>query len=267
MEVYLWAFVNFNQNNWARLLLMVVSVYKNAKNASNGHLPFKLNCGYHHWMLYKEKVDSRSKSKSADKLSAKLKELMIVCRENVHHAQEIQKRAHYKGVKSRNYAPGDNVWLNSRYIKTKRNQKLEVKFFGPFQILHPVGKQAYKLKLPRKWKIHDVFHVSMLKQDTTRTGRVDEEVRQMKFDVSDDENGEYEVEAIWNSALCEKVRIKLSIKPLLFGLMRRISKGRKYLGASFSSLAPQKAHQLIPQRLSWQVNAEFSSYWYRTTNG
>ena len=57
---------------------------------------------------------------------------MTVCRENLHHAQELQKRAHDKGVKPRSYAPGDKVWLNSKYIKTKQNRKLEAKFFGPF---------------------------------------------------------------------------------------------------------------------------------------
>ena len=75
---------------------------------------------------------------------------MIVCRENLHHAQELQKQAHNKGVKPWSYALGEKIWLNSKYIKTKRNQKLEVKFFGPFQVLFPVGKQAYKLKLPKK---------------------------------------------------------------------------------------------------------------------
>ena len=75
---------------------------------------------------------------------------MIVCRENLHHAQELQKRAHDKGVKPRSYASSDKVWLNSKYIKTKQNRKLKAKFFGPFQVLHPVGRQAYKLELPRK---------------------------------------------------------------------------------------------------------------------
>ena len=40
-------------------------------------------------MSYEDDVDPRSKSKSADELSAKLRELMIVCRENLHHAQEL----------------------------------------------------------------------------------------------------------------------------------------------------------------------------------
>ena len=75
---------------------------------------------------------------------------MIVCRENLHYAQELQKRAHNKGVKPQNYAPGEKVWLNSKYIKTKRNRKLEAKFLGPFRVLHPIEKQAYKLELAKK---------------------------------------------------------------------------------------------------------------------
>ena len=198
MEAYLQAFVNFEKNNWARLLAMAKFAYNNAKNASTGHIPFELNCGYYPWMLYEEKVYPRSKLKSADEQSAELRKLMIVCRENLHHAQELQKRAHNKGVKPRNYTPNDKVWLNSKYIKTKQNQKLEVKFFRPFRVLHSVRKQAYKLKLSKKWKIHDVFHISLLEQDTTRKGRVDKEVKQMEFNAGND-GEEYKVEAIWDS--------------------------------------------------------------------
>ena len=86
MEAYLRAFINFEQNDWARLLLMAEFTYNNAKNVNTGHTPFELNYDYHPQMLYKEKVDSHSKSKSADKLSAELRELMIVCQENLYHA-------------------------------------------------------------------------------------------------------------------------------------------------------------------------------------
>ena len=141
---------------------MVEFAYNNSKNASTGHTPFELNCGYHPWTSYEKEVNPRSQSKSADKLAEELRELIIVCRENLHHAQELQKRAYDKGVKTRSYAPGKKVWLNSKFIKTKRNRKLEAKFFGPFRVLYPVRKQAYKLELPKKWRIHDVFHVSLL---------------------------------------------------------------------------------------------------------
>ena len=113
-------------------------------------------------MSYEEEIDSHSKLKSVDELSAELRELIIICQENLHYAQKLQKRAYNKGVKPRSYVPNDKVWLNSKYIKTKQNQKLEAKFFGPFQVLHPDGKQAYKLEFPRKWKIHHIFYVSLL---------------------------------------------------------------------------------------------------------
>ena len=91
-------FVNFKQNNWARLLPIAEFAYNNVKNTSTGHMLLKLNYGYHPWMSYKEKVDPRSKPKSADTLSGKLRELRIVCWENLYHAQKLQKQAHDKGV-------------------------------------------------------------------------------------------------------------------------------------------------------------------------
>ena len=42
MEVYLQAFLNFEQNNWARLLPMAKFAYNNAKNTSIGYTSFKL---------------------------------------------------------------------------------------------------------------------------------------------------------------------------------------------------------------------------------
>ncbi len=126
---------------------------------------------------------------------------MAVCCQNLLHAQELQKRAHDKGVKSRSYAPGEKVWLNSKYIKTKRNKKLESKFFGPFRVLHVVGKQVYKLELPTKWKIHNVFYVSLLEQDTTRKGQVDKALPEPEKEFEAGDNKEYEVEAIIDSVV------------------------------------------------------------------
>ena len=64
-----------------------------------GHMLFELNCGYHLQMSYKEKLDLCFQSKSADKLLAELKELMIVCQENLYHIQKLQKQAYNKRVK------------------------------------------------------------------------------------------------------------------------------------------------------------------------
>ena len=47
MKAYLWAFVNFEQNNWAWLLPMAEFAYNNIKNASTSFTLFELNCRYH----------------------------------------------------------------------------------------------------------------------------------------------------------------------------------------------------------------------------
>ena len=140
MQAYLQAFVNIEQNDWARLLPIAKFTYNNVKNSITGYTPFELNCGYHLSVSFEEDTNPCSRSKLADKLSAELQDLMTVCPKNLYYAQELQKRAHDKGVKHRSYATGDKVWLNNKYIKTKRNRKLEAKFFRPFQVLHPVGK-------------------------------------------------------------------------------------------------------------------------------
>ena len=86
IEAYLQAFVNFKQNDWARLLPMAEFAYNNAKNASTGYTPFELNYRYHPWVSYEEDLDPRLKSRTAEELSSELRKLMTVCQQNLHHA-------------------------------------------------------------------------------------------------------------------------------------------------------------------------------------
>ena len=88
---------------------MTEFTYNNAENASIDQTSFELNCNYHPRMLYGEKVDTHFNSKSTDKLSTELRELIIICWENLHYAQKLQKRAHDKGVKPKKYASSDKI--------------------------------------------------------------------------------------------------------------------------------------------------------------
>ena len=178
---------------------MAEFAYNNDKNASTGFMPFELNCGYHPRVSYKKDLNTRSQSRTAEKLSFELRKLMTVCQQNLHHAQELQKQGHNKGVKSRSYVLGDKVWLSSKYLKTKRNCKLEAKFLGSFRVLHLVDKPAYKLKLSKKWRIHKVFHVLLLEQDTTKKKRLND--MQLDFEFEAGDNKKYEIDGIWNSAV------------------------------------------------------------------
>ena len=40
---------------------------------------------------------------------------------------------------------------------------VQTKWLGPFKIIGAIGEVSFKLKLPSEWKVHNVFHASLLK--------------------------------------------------------------------------------------------------------
>ena len=133
---------------------------------------------------------------------AKLGELITIYYENLYHTQKLQTQIHNKSVKPKSYALDNKIWLNTKYLKTKQNRKLKVKFFGSFWVIYPVGKEVYKLKLLKKWRIHNVFHMLLLEQDIIKKKRVDNKVTKLDFKASNSK--EYKVEAIRDSAVYTK---------------------------------------------------------------
>ena len=68
IKAYFQTFVNFEQDDWVRLLLMIEFTYNNAKNTCISHILFELNCGYHSCVFYKENLDPCSKSRTIEEL-------------------------------------------------------------------------------------------------------------------------------------------------------------------------------------------------------
>lgn len=60
---------------------------------------------------------------------------------------------------------GQLVLLSSKNIKiaTTGTPKLLPRFLGPFKVVRLIGNAAVKLDIPPAWKLHDVFHVSLVK--------------------------------------------------------------------------------------------------------
>ena len=81
------------------------------------------------------------------------------------------------------FSSGDQVLLSTEHLNLKNAliRKLKKRFVGPFFIVRPVGQVAYELDLPKTWKIHNVFHVSLLRPfrtsswaQSTTSGQVEE---------------------------------------------------------------------------------------------
>ena len=69
---------------------------------------------------------------------------------------------------------------------------------GPFEIIRQVTPLAYQLRLPPSWRIHPVFHVSLLKPaslDDSLHPSIPNDTLRPPPDVFDEQE-EYEVEQI-----------------------------------------------------------------------
>ena len=130
-----------------------------------GYSPFMITGGWHPFKgIFSDREtpnqlveDYIRKFKQTWKQTKNLKNLEV--------ATERMKRQQDKHVKpSWKYKPGDWVYLDVTNVRTTHSsKKLDAKFHGPFKVLSTVGKSAYKLELPVRSTIHNMFHESKLK--------------------------------------------------------------------------------------------------------
>jgi len=99
------------------------------------------------------------------------------------------------------YQIGDLVMLSRRNIKTCcPARKLDHKNHGPFQIEKIVSPLAVRLMLPRKWKIYNVFHISLLEPYQTTKHRAPPDPSKVLREADDiEQSEEYDVEEVMSS--------------------------------------------------------------------
>ncbi|MCO5602337.1 hypothetical protein L7F22_056467 [Adiantum nelumboides] len=175
IEDILRAYCSREPKRWIQFLPLVEYAYNASYHQSIGMTPFCALYG-------QERIsplnisDLTIRVEASKRMLDDMENQTQAIRKDIQAAQDRQKRYADSRRFERRFKEGGKVFLR---IHTKRSnlslgkyKKLSPRYCGPYEIIKCIGTQAYKLKLPTHLKIHDVFHVSLLKPYILREGHL-----------------------------------------------------------------------------------------------
>jgi hypothetical protein len=202
MEQYLWAYVNYQQDDWAHFLPMAEFAANNHVSETTRFSPFFANYGLNPKIDFEPdlRVDNPEENK-AHTLADHLSEIHDLIKSEMSFAQDRQQEyADQHRLPAPAYRLGDSVWLNGWNLRTNHpSRKLDDKYYGPFPVIKEVGKYAYELNLPATMDVHPVFHVSLL--EPVRDDPFPSQVTAPPGPIIIEGEPEYEVEEVLDSRM------------------------------------------------------------------
>jgi len=158
LEQYLQIFCGTQQDNWHAWLPLVQYTKNSWPSATTKKAPYDL------LIRYTPQIHQPTRKTTMPSLEQRL----LLIEEARKAAQEAQRKAQESWIKEKpHHSPfpiGSKVWLEGTNLRLPSNitPKLSPRRYRPFKVVSQVSKVAYHLKLPTFWKIHDVFHASLL---------------------------------------------------------------------------------------------------------
>lgn len=159
IEAYLSIYCTLHPETWSQALPILEFTYNNRRHADRTQTPFELIMGTAPKAI-PEAFDKSSFPSTNERLKS-----LNEARSEALAAHELARRRMLERGKYLHipFEKGQKVWLEARNLTLPyQSKKIAPKREGPFTILDVLSPLNYRLKLPPKWKIHDVFHASLL---------------------------------------------------------------------------------------------------------
>src|SRR5712671_1995622 len=189
IEQYLHLLTTAQQDDWDEWLTIASAVHNDHTNSTLGMTPNEALFGYRPNLYPRTAVDTPNEEVKSC--------LDLLFQKRAQATAAINKAARTPYVIKELFKVGDQVWLDGKnLILPYQSNKLTPRRQGPFRIKQIVSPVAFQLELPTSWRIHDVFHASLLTAFRESPAHGPNYSRPPPDLV--DEDPEYEVEAIIN---------------------------------------------------------------------
>jgi hypothetical protein len=160
-------------NDWNTLLSRAEFAHNAAVDETIRAAPFKLTYGYHPRTPVGEVVKVVHPASAA--FVERLQSSLSLARKCLIAAQQRQKAFVDQRRVEKIYKVGDKALMSTKYLNLKHSytsRNFLPKWIGPFEVVQVVGPVAYKLKMNPGWRVHHVFHVSLLELYRDSDGQV-----------------------------------------------------------------------------------------------
>jgi transposase InsO family protein len=157
LEQYLRIFTNFQQTDWASWLPLAQYAHNSWPNATTKKAPFELIMGHI------PRVHQTTHTSTSPSVETRLQNVTEVRQQVAEAIRRSQELVTHIPTRFTPYCVGDKVWLDAKNLNTSHpSAKLGPKQYGPFLVTAAISRMSFCLKLPPQWKIHNVFHASLL---------------------------------------------------------------------------------------------------------